>query len=126
MEFAPPIDENGFYIIEEGLPYGPVSTVWLYQGNFFSAMQGGSFRLPKGNTLITDCDSAHILEVSNDGNLLWEYIHNESSTTAIARSEKYALDYFYDANNIVKIVDSIVNLIETKKASQNLSFTKAL
>ena len=85
-------------------------------------MQGGSFRLPNGNTLITDCDSAHILEVTETGEIVWEYTDTGSSNTVIARAQKYALDYFGDndviegdlnGDGILNILDlvSLVNLI---------------
>ena len=85
-------------------------------------MQGGAFRLPNGNTLITDCDSAHILEVTSEGEIVWEYTDNGSSNTVIARAQKYALDYFGDnddmhgdinGDGIINILDlvSLVNLV---------------
>jgi hypothetical protein len=77
-------------------------------------MQGGSFRLPNGNTLITDCDSAHILEVTSDGEIVWEYTDNESSNTVIARAQKYALDYFDDNDDMQGDIngDGILNILD--------------
>jgi len=75
-------------------------------------MQGGAFRLPNGNTLITDCDSAHILEVTSEGEIVWEYTDNGSSNTVIARAQKYALDYF-DGNLLGDInEDGILNILD--------------
>jgi hypothetical protein len=101
LEFTPPVDSEGNYTIEDGEPYGPETYIWSYENDIFSAMQGGAFRLPNGNTLITDCDSAHILEVTNNGQTVWEYTNTESSNVVIARSQKYALDYFGDHNGIL-------------------------
>ena len=122
LEFVPPVDTNGNYTIEEGEPYGPDSYIWSYDEDIFTAMQGGAFRLPNGNTLITDCDSAHILEVTSEGEIVWEYTDNGSSNTVIARAQKYALDYFGDnddmhgdinGDGILNILDlvSLVNLV---------------
>ena len=97
LEFVLPVDANGNYTIEDGQPYGPDTYSWSYEGDIFSAMQGGSFRLPNGNTLITDCDSAYILEVNSDGEIVWDFnyiIEYNEPTAAIARAQKYALDYF--------------------------------
>jgi hypothetical protein len=55
-------------------------------------MQGGAFRQPNGNTLITDCDDAYIFEINSSGNLQWEY--NPSGDYQIPRAQKYGLDYF--------------------------------
>ena len=64
LEFIPPLMDDGNYYIEDGQPYGPSSYEWLKQAssnfNFTTSMQGGAFRLPNGNTIITDCDSADI------------------------------------------------------------------
>ena len=85
-------------------------------------MQGGSFRQPNGNTLITDCDSAHLLEVTQAGEIVWEYTES-GSNTVIARAQKYSLDYFDNINDdllgdlnndgILNILDivALINLV---------------
>ena len=100
--------------MEEDEPFGPESYIWSYEENIFTAMQGGSFRLPNGNTLITDCDSAHILEVTEEGEIVWEYTDNGSNNTAIARAQKYALDYFGDNDNLLGDMngDGILNILD--------------
>ena len=122
LEFIPPVDFDGNYSIEGIEPFGPTSFHWSYEENIFTAMQGGSFRQPNGNTLITDCDSAHLLEVTQTGEIVWEY--NESgANTVIARAQKYSLDYFDNINNnllgdlnndgILNILDivALINLV---------------
>ncbi len=122
LEFNPPVDLDGNYSIEEGEAYAPDTYSWSYEGDIFTSMQGGAFRLPNGNTLITDCDSAHILEVTDEGIIVWEYTDNANSNTVIARAQKYSLDYFGDTvgfdgdingDEILNILDlvSLVNLI---------------
>ena len=114
LEFVPPVDTDGNYTIEEGEPYGPDNYSWSYDEDIFSAMQGGSFRLPNGNTLITDCDSAHILEVTSEGEIVWEYMYSESSSTVIARAQKYSIDYFDSNENILGDLnnDGILNILD--------------
>lgn len=118
IEFSPPIDEDGFYIIEDGQPYGPDNIVW--SSPYYSTdMQGGAFRLPNGNTLITDCDSANIEEVTESGSIVWSYSQSGNNVN-IARAQKYAIDYFDEQNlgdinndgtlNILDIV-SLINLV---------------
>ena len=92
FEIVPPLNVDGTYLIDEVEPYGPAEPVWLHTGNFHTQMQGGAFRLPNGNTLITDCDDATIFEVTYDNQLVWS--HQESGgQTFIARSQKYDLNY---------------------------------
>ena len=121
VEFVPPMDEDGFYTIEDDEPYGPDDIIW--DSPYYStAMQGGAFRLPNGNTLITDCDSADIEEVTASGSVVWSY--GQPGTNAnIARAQKYPIDYFDEVDdgipgdingdellNILDIV-SLVNLV---------------
>ena len=91
IEIETPIDENGNYPIEDGEPWGPESFIMVYN-NMYTQMQGGAFRQPNGNTLITDCDDAHIFEINSSGNIQWEY--NPSGDYQIPRAQKYGLDYF--------------------------------
>ena len=121
IEFVPPMDEDGFYTIEEGQPFGPDEIIWD-SPYYFTAMQGGAFRLPNGNTLITDCDSADIEEITENGSVVWSYSQSGNNTN-IARAQKYAIDYFdavdegiagdINDDGILNILDivSLVNLV---------------
>ena len=121
MEFSPPVNEDGFYTIEDGQPYGPDDIIW--DSPYYStAMQGGAFRLPNGNTLITDCDSADIEEVTESGSVVWSYSQSGNNSN-IARAQKYAIDYFdggddgitgdINDDGILNILDivSLINLV---------------
>ena len=121
IEFISPVDDDGYYHIEDDQPYGPDATFW--DSPYYStAMQGGAFRLPNGNTLITDCDSADIEEITENGNVVWNYSHPGNNAN-IARAQKYPLDYFDQINDgilgdinddgILNILDivSLINLI---------------
>jgi len=121
IEFVPPMDEDGFYTIEDGQPFGPDDIIWD-SPYYFTAMQGGAFRLPNGNTLITDCDSADIEEVTESGSVVWSYSQSGNNAN-IARAQKYAIDYFdavdegitgdINDDGILNILDivSLVNLV---------------
>ena len=94
IEIKTPLDENGNYIILDDLAYGPTDLEWLYTGNISTPMQGGAFRLPNGNTLITQTHTATVIEVDSEGNELWSFTHEgETGSYWIARCEKYAPDY---------------------------------
>ncbi len=50
--------------------------VWDYSGQngrFFSLIAGECYRLPNGNTLITESASGHSFEVTPDRKIVWEY-----------------------------------------------------
>ena len=114
LEFVPPLDSNGNYTLQSNEPYGPETWEWLHQGGFFSDVQSGAFRLPNGNTLITDADSAEIFEVDSDGNELWNYNYPGNSNVMIARAQKYGYDHFDNIGGISGDVngDEIVNVLD--------------
>ncbi len=121
FEIEPPLNENGNYTITDGQPFGPENPVWIHTGNFHTQMQGGAFRLPNGNTLVTDCDDAEIFEVTHNHDIVWS--HNETNgQMMIARAQKYDMDYlggdfpdyilgdinfdgFIDVNDILMVSD---------------------
>ncbi len=92
LEFSPPLDGNNYAIIE-GESFGPETWEWIYTGDITTPMQGGAFRLPNGNTLITQTHTATVIEVDSEGNELWSFTHEGESSYWIARCEKYSPDY---------------------------------
>ncbi len=112
LEFIPPINDDGTYYIEDGQPYGPDSFTWLHTGGFFSTAQGGAFRLPNGNTLITEATEGYVFEVTQSGQTVWSYEYPNNSTM-IPRAQKYTYDYF-DASGITGDLnqDMIVNVLD--------------
>ena len=81
-------------------------------------MQGGAFRLPNGNTIITDCDDGYIFEVTNNHNVVWDH-RSAGEQSFIARAQKYpysylGLDYVsrgdIDYDGRVNIIDAIMLL----------------
>ena len=127
--------EDGNYHIEDGEPFGPSTYEWIKQAtsnfNFTSSMQGGAFRLPNGNTLITDCDSADIYEVNQSG--LPEDSYSESGgNIMIARAQKYNPDYFdfiagipgdVNGDEIINVLDVVqtINIILGSQESSSLA-----
>jgi outer membrane protein assembly factor BamB len=50
--------------------------VWSYAGpRFYSSNISGAQRLPNGNTLITEGANGRLLEVTKEGQIVWEYIY---------------------------------------------------
>jgi len=56
-----------------------LQTAWVYEGSgerrFFSYWRSRQQRLPNGNTLITESDRGRLLEVTGEGEVVWEYIN---------------------------------------------------
>lgn len=122
MEFIPPINSNGTYEIEDGEPFGPESAIWIHaQNGIQSEVQSGAFRLPNGNTIITEADDAYVIEVTPDNSVVWSYSHSENNSM-IARCTKYDLSNLSEGyvllgdmnfDNIINILDviQVVNII---------------
>jgi len=126
IEITPPIDEDGNYLITDNNPYGPEHLTWIYTGDIQTPFQGGAFRLPNGNTIITQTHTSTIIEVNSSGQIEWTYEfvseNGPDVPTWIARCNKYAIDYFNSStigdlnnDNTLNILDIIllVNIILT-------------
>lgn len=69
--------------------------VWSYHGDppesFFSALRGGSQRLPNANTLITESDRGRVFEVTPHGEMVWEYYNPTVREAQKSRSAIYRM-----------------------------------
>jgi hypothetical protein len=69
--------------------------LWEYtEEGFYTQGRGAQQRLPNGNTLITESEKGRIIEVTRDGEIVWEYIspattaRDENLVLAILRAER--------------------------------------
>ena len=108
--------DNGFH--PSGFPYGysrvveinPNSDeiVWHYEGPekspqlFYSSTMSSCQRLPNGNTFICEGTTGRLFEVSQGGDLLWEYVNNlpsykpspsKSKSCMVYSAYRYGMDY---------------------------------
>ena len=76
-EIIPPVNENGEYYCEPGVAYGPLAQSWIYKANppssFYASHISGAWRLPSGNTLITNGENGKVFEVTPEGTTTWQY-----------------------------------------------------
>jgi len=74
-EIITPVDENGEYYLAPGSAYGPSAQTWTYSPtpSFYASHISGAWRLPSGNTLITNGETGKIFEVTPDGVTVWQY-----------------------------------------------------
>jgi Arylsulfotransferase (ASST) len=86
-EYVTPLEPDGNYTLEAGQAYGPDAPVWSYSnpGTFYSRHLGGCFRLPNGNTLITEGVYGDIFEVTASGTEVWDH----SVSGELARVQRY-------------------------------------
>jgi hypothetical protein len=77
-EVVLPIDEDGDYVREEYLAFGPDRAAWSYSAaekqSLFSMTISGAQRLPNGNTLICSGNSSLIFEVTPERETVWKYL----------------------------------------------------
>jgi len=76
-EITPPVNENGEYYLASGSMYGPTTLTWSYFANpptsFYVSHISGAWRLPSGNTLITNGETGKVFEVTSEGVTVWQY-----------------------------------------------------
>lgn len=74
------------------------SIVWQYEHeDLFSRLRGGAQVLPNGNVLITESDEGHALEVTRDGDVVWDYWNPDvrrGQRAVIYRLNRYPRSYF--------------------------------
>ena len=108
FEIVTPLeDSTGNYLLEENEDYGPDGPVWTHSGGFHSNVQSGAFRLPNGNTLITEADDAHMFEVTSNGMVVWNYVY-PGQNIMIARAQRYTLNYL-NQNDFPDYVSGDIN-----------------
>ena len=119
LQIDVPVD-NYYYQIDEIEAHGPQYPQWIYgNGNFFSPIQSGAFRLENGNTLISIGDRAEFFEIDSSLNIVWNYeLLGPSGQTfngKIARAQKYHPSYFniimegdLNSDEIIDILDVIL------------------
>ncbi len=75
-EFIPPLNGFNYDMLPQGI-FGPLSLEWTYQEQppeaFFSSFISGIQRLPNGNTLVDEGDKGYLFEVTDQGDLVWQY-----------------------------------------------------
>ena len=77
LEWVPPTQADGSYVVPEKSPFGPGEPAWKYEApdkkSFHSGFISGARRLLGGNTLICAGADGRIFEVTRDGKIVWEY-----------------------------------------------------
>jgi len=78
LEFAPPTDGQGNYLLADGEAFGPVESTWKYIApdsvSFFAGFISGAHRTKNGNTFINEGPKGRFFEVTPEGEIVWEYL----------------------------------------------------
>jgi hypothetical protein len=98
-QITPPVDAAGNYAYTPGSTFGPASTTWRYtapnQTDFYSQNISGCERLPNGNTLICSGRQLWFFEVTQAGEIVWEYFDSSGGggggNANIFRARRYRL-----------------------------------
>ncbi len=116
----PPLESDGNYSKDDGIPYEPDELFWTYSADtpesFYSANISGVQRLPNGNTLICEGRSGFIFEINANAETVWAYQNPVRSNTgpveqgvninnlslSLFRAYKYGPDYpAFDGKTLV-------------------------
>jgi len=77
LEIATLLTSDGGYELPESGAFGPAEPVWSYTApdkvSFSSGFISGAERLANGNTLICSGAQGRFLEVTSEGEIVWEY-----------------------------------------------------
>lgn len=99
VEIAPPMNDEGSYVLGEDGTYDATDVVWEYapvdDEQFFSFFISGAQRLPNGNTLVNKGAGAHVREVTREGDIVWEYGYDDGAEGPhmLFRAYKYPADH---------------------------------
>jgi hypothetical protein len=87
--------DNGVYRKKSRvLELNPVRkrVVWSYSDeDLFTEYRGAAQRLPNGNTLITESDSGHVIEVTRDKKTVWEFWNPDVNDTDAKNPQRAAI-----------------------------------
>jgi hypothetical protein len=91
MEITPPLDSSDHYYIHPDSAFGPDGPCWTYEnrGTFYSGHMSGAYRMPNGNTFITEAVSGRLSEVTEDGRVVWQ----RATTAWNGRAIKYPREF---------------------------------
>ena len=105
------LDNGHIMIFDNGLARGwsrvieldPIAEeiVWEYKApnpeDFYTIRMGSQQRLANGNTLLTNSDNGQVVEISQKGDIVWEYLNPYLSKRghrgALGRTTRYSRDF---------------------------------
>lgn len=96
VEIVPPVNNKGKYY-KLGSAYGPMNPIWRYTAknlvDFYSAHLSSAQRLPNGNTLICEGSKGKFFEVTDGGEIVWQYTNPYGILKDVFKVHRYSVDY---------------------------------
>lgn len=95
-EWTPVMEESGTYALSTSGSYGPDGLEWQYvaatKTSFYADRVSGAQRLANGNTFVAEGPSGTIFEVTDAGELVWEYINPVTGSTTMTQGASVQSD----------------------------------
>jgi hypothetical protein len=90
-EITPPLDSNDHYYVHPDSAFGPAGPSWVYEnrGVFYSGHMSGAYRMPNGNTFITEAVNGRLSEVTYAGQVVWQRMTTQWNGRAIKYPRNY-------------------------------------
>ena len=108
FELTLPTDDAGRYVLTGSDPYGPLTPTWSYAApdptSLHSPFISGAHRLPDGHTLITSGGPGRFLEVTAEGEIVWEYRSPQSGDVEVPDQGFLIRQFPYAAFRATKIL----------------------
>jgi len=83
LELELPVTDDGNYSLPDGKPFGPDEPVWMYQPedphSFYAPFVSSAHRMLNGNTFVNSGPRGRFMEVTPEGQIVWEYLNPFSS-----------------------------------------------
>jgi hypothetical protein len=98
-EFTPAVDNEGNYTLKAGI-FTPENFKWTFKGSVKGSQEGlrysenisGAQRQPNGNTIICSGTVGQFLEVTSNGEIVWEYICPVDQTGPLNQGDPLKVD----------------------------------
>lgn len=98
-EFTPAVDNEGNYTLKSGI-FTPENFKWTFKGSVKGSLEGlrysenisGAQRQPNGNTIICSGTIGQFLEVTSNGEIVWEYICPVDQTGPLNQGDQLKVD----------------------------------
>ncbi len=92
IEIETTVNAEGGYIQPlPGTPHGPAAPAWEYTTDppedLYSNIISGAQRLPNGNTIICEGRPGHLFEVTEDSDIVWDYINPSMGDVVLDQGE---------------------------------------
>lgn len=102
----PPLLEDGSYHRNEGEPYGPsepeLAFIYDPPEDFYSRYLSGAEVQPNGNILACAAGWGHLVEMTPEGEVVWEYISPSTADGRLAQGEVPNSGVFVSANQVFR------------------------